>query len=329
DDAHRGARAGADAVLPRAEPALAAAAHPRARRAVPGAGPAGRPAARRDGPDDVRPRHPARPDLAAAPGRRALDPQPGHADDGVRQAQGRGVGAAGAGDHRGDHRRLALHGGDRRRAQPDRGGQGRRRGLRHRSAAQVQRRGRLLRRHRHDAGAPDPGPGRGDRGHQGAAAAALDRDRRGHLHLAGGPGPGPARPRRPRRRGAGPDRAAQRRQDAGGPVLRRGREGRGGPGRAGLHDRLRHGRRLHRGERPARARAGRPVRAGTGLPGVRRRGLHGDVGRPAQGGLRGHRQLGRDREGRPGGHRALRGVRPGFRDPRRPRDDLVGCSLAL
>ena len=43
--------------------------------------------------------------------RRSVDPQPADLDGGLRQAERSGLGAAGAGDHRGDHRRVAVHGG--------------------------------------------------------------------------------------------------------------------------------------------------------------------------------------------------------------------------
>src|SRR6185369_12575536 len=48
-------------------------------------------------------------------------------------------------------------------------------------------------------------------------------------------------------------------------------------------------------------------------PDLRWRGLHRDLGRPAERGLQGHRQFGRYREGRQGGHLALRRPRPGVR----------------
>ena len=120
--------------------------------------------------DDVRPGHPTRPDLAAAPGRRSVDPQPADADGGLRQAQGPGLGAAGTGHRRGDHRHLAVHGGRGRRAQPPGRGQGRGRAVRELAAAEVQRRAGHLRRQRHDGGPAHPGQGLGDRRDRGPRA---------------------------------------------------------------------------------------------------------------------------------------------------------------
>ena len=64
-------------------------------------------------------------------------------------------------------------------------------------------------------------------------------------------------------------------------------------------------------------------------PDLRRRGLHRDLGRPAERGLQGHRQFGRYREGRQGGHLALRRPRPRLRDPGRAGALVAGGPLAV
>ena len=67
------------------------------------------------------------------------------------------------------------------------------------------------------------------------------------------------------------------------------------------------------------ARAGRPGRAGPGVADLRRRGVHRNLGRRAQRGLQGHRQLRRQGEGRQRGDLALRRLRSRLRHPRRAR----------
>src|SRR4029450_8961997 len=60
--------------------------------------------------------------MAAAPRRRPIDPQPAHPDPGFREAERSGLGAAGTGNHRGDHRRVLVHGGQGRGPAPAKAG---------------------------------------------------------------------------------------------------------------------------------------------------------------------------------------------------------------
>src|SRR4029450_802506 len=102
--------------------------------------------------------------MAAAPRRRPIDPQPAHPDPGFREAERSGLGAAGTGNHRGDHRRVPVHGGQGRGPEPPRRGEGGGGAVCDILAAQVQYRAGYIRRHSDDAGAAHHGSWIGDGG---------------------------------------------------------------------------------------------------------------------------------------------------------------------
>ena len=161
--------------------------------------------------------------------------------------------------------------------------------------------------------------------------AAVDGHRRGHLHLAGRAQPRcrPI-PNDPNADVPGPDRAAQRRQDPGRSGLRPGRPGGPGPERC----RSTPSRTAPRTATSRSAAGASPCRStGSSCSGSPKisggEAYTAELGRPAERGLQGHRQLGRQGEGRPGGHVPLRRLRSRLRHPGRARDDVAGCALAL
>ena len=241
------------------------------------------------------------------------------------------LGAAGAGDDRGDHRRLAVDGGRGRRAEPAGGGQGRGGAVRQLAC----RRSSTSRWSpspgtRDDGGAADPGSGRGDRGDRGPAAGqpstAIGEGIYTSLAALAQVPPDPDNPNAvvPARIvllsdgktqvGRPSDQAAEAARAQNVPIYTIAYGTADGYIEIG-------GRREPVPVDRAELAAGRPD--------LRRRGVHGDVGRGAERGLQGHRQLGRQGEGRPRGHLALRRLRPRVRHPRRARADLARRPLAV
>ena len=287
-------------------------------------------AGRADRADDVRPGHPAGPDLAAAPRGRSVHPQSADPDRGVRQAQGPGVGAAGAGDDRGHHRHLAVDGGAGRRAEPAGCRQGRGRAVRQHACRRSSTSSLVT-----FAGtATTVVPPTLDRGAVTAAIQSL----RPQASTAIGEGiytslaalaqvpPDPDNPNAvPPARivllsdgktqvGRPSDQAAQAAKAQSVPIYTIAY------GTADGYIEIGGRREPVPVDRAELARVSQDLR---------RRGVHRNLGRGAQGGLQGHRQLGRQGEGRQRGDLPLRRLRSGLRHPRRDGHDLPRRPLAV